>query len=57
MERELIRWMCRDVVSFREWESASGVLTSGGSLANMMAIAAARDGANLRCDRYFFKAL
>ena len=41
LEQECIQWMCREVVGWRESE-CGGVLTSGGSLANLFAIHAAR---------------
>ncbi|MCP4440229.1 MAG: aminotransferase class V-fold PLP-dependent enzyme [Aureispira sp.] len=45
MENQLLRWLC-DVVGFPE--SAGGNLTSGGSIANQIAIGAARDAKGLK---------
>lgn len=45
MENMLIRWMC-DLVGFPE--TAGGNLTTSGSLANMIAIVAARDAKGIR---------
>ncbi|MCB0638985.1 MAG: amino acid decarboxylase, partial [Lewinella sp.] len=45
MENMLLRWMCR-MVGYPE--GSLGNLTSGGSIANMMAITAARDAKGIR---------
>jgi aromatic-L-amino-acid decarboxylase len=45
LEKSLVRWMA-DLVGYPA--SAAGDLTSGGSIANLMAIVAARDAAGLR---------
>ena len=45
MENLLIRWMCK-IVGFPE--TALGNLTSGGSIANLMAITTARDHMNIK---------
>jgi aromatic-L-amino-acid/L-tryptophan decarboxylase len=45
LENSLIRWLC-DIVGYPE--TASGNLTSGGSIANLIGIVTARDSMNLR---------
>lgn len=49
MENMCIRWMCR-MVGYPE--TSAGNLTSGGSIANMIALATARDSAGLRSGEY-----
>lgn len=49
MENDLVRWMCR-LVGFPE--TALGNLTSGGSIANLIAITTARAHRNLRAAGY-----
>ena len=46
MENMLIRWMCK-IIGFPA-ETSSGNLTSGGSIANLIAIVTARDAINLK---------
>ncbi len=46
IENEVIRWLC-SLIGYQE-EKAFGVLLSGGSLANLAAITAARDDKNIR---------
>ncbi len=48
MENELIRWMA-SIFSYPE--TAIGNLTSGGSIANLIALTAARDHHHPVCDR------
>jgi glutamate/tyrosine decarboxylase-like PLP-dependent enzyme len=48
MEHDLIRWMCR-LVGYPD--NALGNLTSGGSIANLIAFVAARDALQIRADR------
>src|SRR5688572_19226527 len=47
MENMLIRWMC-DLVGYPQ--EAAGNLTTSGSLANLIAIVAARDARHIRSD-------
>ena len=42
VEEEVIRWLC-DLVGYEDDDDAWGVLTSGGVIANVMAVAIARD--------------
>ena len=46
MEHLLVRWMC-DLMGYPE--TALGNLTSGGSIATLIAIATARDSMNIKC--------
>jgi len=49
MENQLIRWMCR-LMGYPD--TALGNLTSGGSIANLIAVVTARDNAQLRAVDY-----
>ncbi len=52
VEMEIIRWICTEVIGYDAKGPSGGVLTSGGSSANMYAVATARDSVNLRARDY-----
>jgi aromatic-L-amino-acid decarboxylase len=45
IEDECVQWLCRDIANFPNSSTVGGVLTSGGSLANLIAVHCARRAA------------